>query len=253
MPMKSLFLFFIFLLLSTAQANSSCIENRSENGVIHISKIDLNCPNLELITTLPKDQGLTVSEFAGKYQTNVAINGSFFRKDLSPLGLNISQFKKWQKSNDTLARSFLACTANHHCHIDPINRITSAKPNWKLALAGWHYYSEKSGKFECSTRDKIGCSQDIFTGKHPRTMIGLDEKHNWLYLVVVEGRQLTYRGMTMNELAQLATQLKLTYALNLDGGGSSTMVIDNKRISALPLLQGSERKVANHFGVRLQQ
>ncbi|RRD39808.1 phosphodiester glycosidase family protein, partial [Tessaracoccus sp. OH4464_COT-324] len=65
---------------------------------------------------------------------------------------------------------------------------------------------------------------------------GLDEGQNLLYLVVVEGRQLTYRGMTLDELADLATELKLTKAINLDGGGSSVMVVAQKRISDLPLL-----------------
>lgn len=83
-------------------------------------------------------------------------------------------------------------------------------------------------------------------------MIGLDEKRNWLYFVVVEGRQLTFGGMTMAQLAELAGQLQLTKAVNLDGGGSSTMVVGTKRLSALPLLQGSERKVGNMIGVKVK-
>lgn len=228
----------------------ACIDTYSQTDHIHISRIDLNCKNVQLITSRAEDQGLTVSEFAQKYQTKVAINGSFFRKDGSPIGLNISQFKKVGKSQDTRSRSFLACTAKNQCHIDPKNHLAKINPKWQLAVAGWHYYEQKTGKFECAKTDKIGCSQDIFTGKHPRTMIGLDEKRNWLYLVVVEGRQFTYRGMTMDELAELANELQLSKAVNLDGGGSSTMVLGTERISDLPLLQGSERKVGNHFGVK---
>lgn len=233
-------------------AESHCIHTYSQNSYIHISRIDLNCKNIELITSQQSDQGLTVSEFAEKYETAVAINGSFFRKDGSPIGLNISNFKRWGKSQDTRSRSFLACTANNHCIVDPKNNLAKINLKWKMAIAGWHYFNAKSGKFECAKNDKIGCSQSIFTDKHPRTMIGLDEKNNWLYFVVVEGRQLTYSGMTMDQLAELATQLKLTQAVNLDGGGSSTMVVGSERISDLPLLQGSERKVGNAVGVRLK-
>ncbi len=78
------------------------------------------------------------------------------------------------------------------------------------------------------------------------------KKRNLLYLVVVEGRQLGFRGMTLTELAQLAQSLGLTKAINLDGGGSSTMVVDNQRLSALPFLQSDERKVGNHFGIKIE-
>lgn len=245
-------LFSFFFLLNSNNAQANCVHTDSQGDHIHISRIDLNCKNIELVTSQPEDQGLTVSEFAKKYHTVVAINGSFFRKDGSPIGLNISNYKKWGKYQDTRSRSFLACTANNRCIIDPKNSLTKINPKWKIAIAGWHYFNAKSGQFECAKTDKIGCTQSIFTDKHPRTMIGLDKKRNWLYFVVVEGRQLTYRGMTMTELAELATTLQLSEAVNLDGGGSSTMVVGTKRVSDLPLLQGNERKVGNVVGVRLK-
>jgi len=43
-------------------------------------------------------------------------------------------------------------------------------------------------------------------------------------MVVVDGRQAQSRGMTQRELAELMLNLGAHYALNLDGGGSSTMV-----------------------------
>lgn len=251
MKFYSLFLILIAFIPNISLAESHCIYNYSENNYIHISRINLNCKGLELISSHVEDKGLTVSEFAKKYQTDVAINGSFFRKDLTPIGLNISYYKKWPRTQDTLARSFLACTAHNRCTIDPKNHLAKINPRWKTAIAGWHYYQQKSGQFECAFNDKIGCTQDIFTSKHPRTLIGLDENRHWLYLIVVDGRQLTYRGMTMYELATLATKLQLTQAVNLDGGGSSTMVVGVERVSNLPLFQSNERKIANHFGVRI--
>ncbi|QIM64551.1 phosphodiester glycosidase family protein [Frederiksenia canicola] len=249
----SFFLLFVWGVVPTfTYAQTDCIQTYSENDTVHISRVDLNCKNIELIASQVEDQGLTVSEFAEKYQTAVAINGSFFRKDGSPIGLNISNFKRLSKSQDTRSRSFLACTAENKCDIDPKNSLAKINPKWKTAIAGWHVFNTKSGQFECAKSDKIGCSQSIFTDKHPRTMIGLDEKRNWLYFVVVEGRQLTFSGMTMAQLAELAGQLQLTKAVNLDGGGSSTMVVGTKRLSALPLLQGSERKVGNMIGVKVK-
>ena len=63
------------------------------------------------------------------------------------------------------------------------------------------------------------------TERHPRTMVGVDRDGD-IWLVTVDGRnpQISL-GMTFLELQRLATRLKLTDALNLDGGGSTTMVV----------------------------
>jgi hypothetical protein len=61
---------------------------------------------------------------------------------------------------------------------------------------------------------------------HPRTALGLDELGRRLVLVVVDGRQPGYsEGMTTGELAAYMKELGCRDAVNLDGGGSSTMMI----------------------------
>lgn len=62
----------------------------------------------------------------------------------------------------------------------------------------------------------------------PRTAIGVDEK-NKLYIVVVDGRQENLSvGMSLKELAIFLKHLGLKSAINLDGGGSSTLVVNGK-------------------------
>lgn len=64
-----------------------------------------------------------------------------------------------------------------------------------------------------------------FLGRHPRTMFGVD-RAGYAWLVTVDGRQPdTSAGMSLLELQRLARRIGLTDALNLDGGGSTTMVI----------------------------
>jgi phosphodiester glycosidase len=64
-----------------------------------------------------------------------------------------------------------------------------------------------------------------FLGRHPRTMLGID-RAGFAWLVTVDGRQPdASNGMTLAELQRFARRLGLTDALNLDGGGSTTMVI----------------------------
>ena len=78
--------------------------------------------------------------------------------------------------------------------------------------------------------------------RHPRTAIGYDEAN--LYLVVVDGRQKGLSdGMTLAELAALMQRLGCADALNLDGGGSSTMWLDGKVVNTPS--DGRERPVGN--------
>ena len=62
------------------------------------------------------------------------------------------------------------------------------------------------------------------TGTHPRTAVGLSKDGSTLYLVTVDGRQKSSIGMTQSELADFLIEKGVYNALNLDGGGSTTMV-----------------------------
>lgn len=253
---KRLFLFYVFFYTffcfpTQAESATDCIQTSTRNGNIHIAKINLNCKTVRLVGTDPHDKGLTVSEFAAKYQTQVAVNANFFAKNLTPNGLVITDKKAWKGSRDNRSQTFFACDGKNNCLIETKNQVTKIDPKWQIAVSGWPYYEQQSGRFECGASNKTACTKDIFTGKHPRTMLGLDEKNKLLYLVVVDGRQLTFRGMDLYELAELATELGVTKAINLDGGGSSTMVVNGERINSLPMLQSEERKVGNHLGVRI--
>jgi exopolysaccharide biosynthesis protein len=59
---------------------------------------------------------------------------------------------------------------------------------------------------------------------HPRTAVGVDRDEKQLIFLVVDGRQDFSRGYTMVELARTLRRLGAEDALNLDGGGSTTLV-----------------------------
>ena len=68
-------------------------------------------------------------------------------------------------------------------------------------------------------------SSGFDTTRHPRTMIGVDADEA-IWLVTVDGRQPALSlGMTFAELQALSHRLRLRSSLNLDGGGSTTMVV----------------------------
>ena len=70
------------------------------------------------------------------------------------------------------------------------------------------------------------CNQSICR-KHPRTAIGVTGNGRILMLVV-DGRTKRSKGVTTVKLAQIMRSLGAVFALNLDGGGSSTMVVRGK-------------------------
>jgi hypothetical protein len=62
--------------------------------------------------------------------------------------------------------------------------------------------------------------------RHPRTIVAFASRGRRLMLVTVDGRQPGYSvGMTLREAAGLALDLGATDAINLDGGGSTAMVV----------------------------
>jgi exopolysaccharide biosynthesis protein len=93
-------------------------------------------------------------------------------------------------------------------------------------------------------------------GRHPRTAVGIADGGRRLVLVVVDGRQAPYSdGMTLRELATLMLALGAPEALNLDGGGSTAMVIADPaqggaiRVVNRPSDATGERAVGNALGI----
>jgi hypothetical protein len=81
-------------------------------------------------------------------------------------------------------------------------------------------------------------------GRHPRTMIG-DAADGTIWLVTVDGRQPQLSvGMTLGELRTLARKLGLVNALNLDGGGSTTMWVKGAVVNS-PSDAAGPRKVSD--------
>ena len=82
-------------------------------------------------------------------------------------------------------------------------------------------------------------------GRHPRTAVAYDAAAERLWLVVVDGRQVPHAaGMTLPELVTLLEALGATEALNLDGGGSSVMIVHG-RAASHPSDPAGERPVVN--------
>ena len=91
-------------------------------------------------------------------------------------------------------------------------------------------------------------SDRYFTHKrHPRSVVGYDDQGN-IYYVVIDGRfpRQGACGATIPEVACIARYLGMKYALNLDGGGSSTLWTEKEGVINHPY----DNKKFDHEGCR---
>lgn len=87
-------------------------------------------------------------------------------------------------------------------------------------------------------------NSDIVAKRHPRTVVGSLEDGRILFLVV-DGRRPGHSvGMTIEELVEELRTYRVSSALNLDGGGSTTFYLEGKVLN-LPSDLTGERKVSS--------
>ena len=89
-----------------------------------------------------------------------------------------------------------------------------------------------------------GADDKMPEARHPRTAVGVT-KDGLLILFVCEGRGMTtgVAGMTFAEEAAVLKALGCTEALNLDGGGSSCLLVEGKE--TIKVSDGAQRAVGS--------
>lgn len=119
-----------------------------------------------------------------------------------------------------------------------------SNPDWsniKEAISGGPYLIMNGEIYVDSLNQRIKFAKKETYA--PRSAIGIDE-NNKLYLIAVDGRNNGYSvGLTLQELAELLKKLNLKEAINLDGGGSTTLVANEEIINKLS--ERHERKISN--------
>ncbi len=94
------------------------------------------------------------------------------------------------------------------------------------------------------TWQREGAAEDFALGRHPRTAIA-KLRDGRVLLATVDGRQIgVSAGMTLEELAQMLLEYGATDAVNLDGGGSTTMIVGGKIVNK-PSDAAGERTVSD--------
>lgn len=237
--------------------------------VVHVVRIDLDAPGIRFFVT-PGGENIparTVSQFTDEFDLQLAINGDFFNpwRDYFPWdyyphvgdpvdtqGIAASEgvvFTEGYASSQGAAYDTVYITEN--------NVVTFNIPHGEIynAISGIPFLLIEG-------RNLVEAEEGAYyTGLHPRTAIGLDQTGRTLILMLVDGRQPGYsEGVSLSELTALLIEYGAYHAINLDGGGSTTLawqaadgsvqVLNSPIHNRIP---GRERPIANHLGIYVQR
>jgi len=222
--------------------------------VQHLVRIDLTTPGLRFLVT-PHTGGRfrasTVSNFLRRHRLQLAINGDFFHPFHSR-----HPWDYYPHEGDPVRVFGLSCSARRCNNRRSRNRPTlyidcDGRPGFRRPAQVCHAVSG----LRLLARGKVHPGL-IPGGRHPRTALAMDRLERTLLLLVVDGRQPGYSdGVTPSELARLMLSAGGYNGINLDGGGSSALVVERDghavQLNA-PIhtrLVGRERLVANHLGL----
>ncbi len=227
--------------------------------MIHIITIDLQAEGIRFLVTPgnPKEElpleASTTSQFLEENNLQIAINGDGFgpwyshsifnyyphRGDpVAPIGLAASEGTIYSYQTDNEPVLYIART-NRARFNTPIGKVHNAI----------------SGNIMLVQQGQVQAFPD--DDRQPRTAVALDKAAKRMILVVVDGRQPNYsEGATLTELAQIIIEQGGYFGMNLDGGGSSTLVKQGSfgrgDVLNSPVdrgVPGWQRPVGNHLGI----
>lgn len=216
-----------------------------ESSDIHVTRIDLGNPDLRIVSSRETERGLTVSEFAKRNKALIAVNADFFDKEMNPIGLALGPCGVWKGTKDT-EREGVVAVGKGRAMIYPQKEVLAEPEEWmETAVSGWPMLVKACRPLAAS---ELPGSDGFTRSPHPRTAVGLSEDGETLYFVVADGRREGVPGLTLARLARfMADELGTCSALNLDGGGSSAMWVEDEIVNQPS--DKSERRVADHLAV----
>ncbi|MGG6295861.1 phosphodiester glycosidase family protein [Leptolyngbya sp. AN02str] len=233
--------------------------------ILHLVTVDLTTPGLQAFVTPGRAvdrRGETVarttSQFLQEFNLQLAVNANYFYPfrektpwDFYPgvgdrvnvVGQSISNGDRYAPGRDDWAALCISTSnraqiaAHGNCPSDTAQAVAGREA---LLLNG----------------NPIPAKPDAEPDKpYPRTAIALDTTGTTLWIAIVDGKQPLYsEGVTLAELTRIFQELGADSALNLDGGGSTTLVANlhsKPTVLNAPIhtkIPTRERAIANHLG-----
>ena len=233
-----------------------------------MAKIDLGSSDVsvEVLSSNDEDGRQSVSDFAEDSGACLVVNGGYFREvdeSFVAIGLLLSRGELLHAATPgvfrddiryDVQRAAIGFDESNRAEIgwvstrgdsvllwqDPINNMPQ-QPGTMLSIdfsSVWEVTNALSGgpALLIGGNNRITVNEEVFFGStipdiHPRTAVGVGENGE-LFFLVVDGRQRVSRGVSLTELAGIMRAFGVRDALNLDGGGSSTLVLQNELLNS---------------------
>lgn len=217
---------------------------------VDVLEIDMKDPAISVRPVLAGKNGgpglARVSEVAAREGAIAGVNGVFHAADGTPLGLVVIDGQL--KAPPLMNRTALGIASDGTLLMDNVSMDERGNlvPDWRtlgvIHAIGGGPRLVKDGKVHITSGEER-FKPDVAVGRAPRTAAGITSDGK-LLLVAVTGRQAYHSiGVTLEELANLMIELGARDAMNLDGGGSSTMVVRDYVMNTPS--DGQERRVAD--------
>jgi hypothetical protein len=224
-------------------------SNNPRPNDIFIAKIDLEDPTVRYYVTPRIAPNLMItSQFLASNGLQFAVNGGGFEIRTTNEVNGYSAYNGVAYSpQDIIPGETIFVTEDNKVFLD--NKIPDGM---KYAITGFNHMVEEGKIVDRFADPNHPNHKPGYDNLEPRTSIGKDEKDNWLVIFVIDGRNPgVSEGLDLKELAELHLKYGSTTAFNMDGGGSSTFVMQEGsgfKVYNTPS-DGAQRPVANHFGV----
>ncbi len=226
--------------------------------VVHVARVALDTPGLVLVPTAVGEGGCiparTTSAFLEEFDVQLAINTQFFYR--CPGSESAEEFGVGHPQRPVGVHTVAGQSVverpwfGNTVFVAPDGEVSLFEPPPVVhhAFSGRHRLVEQGVALQ---------ADDTFIA--PRLGLGFDASRTTMTIVLVDGRQRGYsEGLRLPEFAALLVELGVHDAIELDGGGSATLVIEDRDGEAQVLnspihtrIPGRERPVANHLGIRV--
>lgn len=198
-------------------SNRITLDNLKSNESILISEVNKWSSNYEYAVLYTKEWGeysvgsssdLILTELVVKNNKVVEVRYNQSAVEIPENGFVVSTLGKTAEAISNSYKVGSKVELNIDMEID-VEKVKTAVSGGTLLV--------KDGKVATFTHN--------ITGSNPRTAIGVSKDGKTLYLITIDGRQTTSIGVTQTELAEILVEKGIYTAMNLDGGGSTTMVV----------------------------
>jgi Phosphodiester glycosidase len=209
----------------------------------HALVIDLDAPGVHIRCTPLRERWKNTSTYARESGLAAAVNGGFWGLfGQGAQGMTAGNGQIWGSDDEELG--FFAVSSNGRAWVSrPADVVEGSRRMITDAVSG-----------RPMVVDRGHMSEELYTfprtwTREPRTAVGVSENGRKVFLVTVDGRRATSHGGTLEEVSQLMIELGAFRAINLDGGGSTTMYLAAEGGVVNRPSRGWEREVVNHIGV----